>query len=360
MLNLNNLIKKIININTENNVKKFDKMFLKSNVAVISISSFILFSLFLYEENNVSIVILFLFSILLSLFVWLFFFSSFFIPFCILELLSKYNYDYPSKLILNIKLFINKIKLSKEEKDIIYQHKDLHNFMFNQESKEKLIQYIFKEYIESITNKELEEFLFFLKDNYIEKGYIKIFDKFVENQNLFGIFFNEYNNFSNQLSDKELIIFKFLNNENKIKKELEIYYESNIYHTSSLNDIISNNRYKKSLSVEQIGCKLIEKYSLKDIIDSIFLNDKTKDNQQIEIKDLMNSIEPECKILLKKFIIETILNTKDKDIIKDCEEEFLNYASELDIKNKHLLILMKEICEFKKEKFENKFNIVHI
>lgn len=129
-------------------------------------------------------------------------------------------------------------------------------------------------------------------------------------------------------------------------------------------DLIENEAFLNKLSSEQVVNKIIEKYTLKELTNTLFSNSAFNNPYfKIEIFKILNLLNNENKTLINKFIIEQILSKKEIkiiNIIEECHINFLNCAENLDIENKETLHNIKSIFLDKQLISNDNINIVHI
>lgn len=343
-MNLNNLIEKIIYVNIYENNYKNDWLF--CSYMFFSFIIVFLSLIFFFDYSSIGS---FLLSLLFSVFNCIFFIIT-------QTILPRNNIFYT----FLYKKLTKSLKLTEEEKKIIHEYSSSYEFMINFEFKNSLLNYLIKKNINTIEINNLEQFIDILKINSnLYKKYLPVlFDKIVDNKNIIQVIYPNHSDVDYQLlSKEELLLSKILNNDPTLKN---LIIES-ISINFSLNDIIENEKLREELSIEQIAQKLLERYTLKEITNTLFSNSSL--NNQLydtEISTIICLLNNENKLLITKFIIEKVLKKQDKDIIEDCYVEFFNCATNLNVKNKLALYEFKD--QFPKEQviFNNNLKIINI
>lgn len=344
--NLISLIRKIKDIKYPN----LESEFLKNILYLILPFFTIIFSFFIYifSLNDIHFFYNLVFSFFASFLLTIFFAL-------LLEHIQSIN-NYIVYKAFNSYIFKNlKVEFNKEEKKIIFNYfKDNINDL---EENDILINIIYNQ-IENLDINNLFEFLNLYKDINLNKTHFKhltnlLFKNTVQEGNLIHILFEQN---KNTLSDKELIMQNFLKNNNDFLLKVIPFLKDSIYNENSLTEIIMVPKLTKILPIKYIFVKALESYSLKEITEALF-----SDNQNFILNDLLNRLDIEQLMLLKKNVIEKVLETKDENVIINCQENFFKYALKLDLKNKDLLCLMEDKCStLNKVVIKESLNIIHI
>lgn len=319
-MNVNNLIKKIANINIKKNLNKEFTYIITVVLSITLFVSWLMSQLLDFNKEIIPIYFIFLSFI-------------FYITIYIDNYLSK-NHNFISNFLFNIKT--RSLKLTEEEKNIIKESDFFYNFTTDKKDNLFLLNYLIEKNISSINDKNLEEFLIILKEHKLYKKYIdKICNKITNHANIMRIYYPEHYVLENFVfSKEELILSKFLN-ENQA---LEISILELLYKNSSLQDFKENKTFLNQLSIEYVSKKLLESYTLKEIIHSLFFNSSLHNPfYTLEILDILNLLNDENKILIKKYFIEQVLEQDDKHLIDNCHTEFFNSSFNLNLHNKDKL-----------------------
>ncbi len=340
--NLINLIKKIKDINfeyLENYISKkfFFGLFLPI-YSIIFLSSICLINI-LNSKYYISFYILNLIFSFLS--------STFFIH---LSLKNKYIFSYvQEKTVISSITKKLKIELNKDEINILINLNDDQN---------NILILLLKEQINNLNIEDIYNFLSLYKDIELTEEIfheltLLLFNNIVKENKLIDVF---YSNKYNKLSEKELILHNFLKDNNDFLLKIIPIFKDSIYKENSFSEIILINNFTKILTTENILSKALESYSLKEITESLFLS-----NNNSSLNKLLNYLDTEKLMFLKKNVIEKVLEEKDESVIINCQEEFFKYAFKLDLKNKDLLCLMEDKCSIlNKVVIKESLNIIHI
>lgn len=344
--NLINLIKKIKDINFEYLENYIFKKFLLFTLLPI-FSIIFLASIFLINNLNSEYYIdFYIFSLIFCL-IFSFLSSIFFIH---LSLKNKYILSYlQEKFIISSITKKLKIKLNKDEINTLINLNDDQN---------NILILLLKEQIKNLNTENFYHFLNLYKDikltveNFQELTLL-LFNNIVKENKLIDVF---YSNKYNKLSEKELILHNFLKYNNDFLMKIIPIFKDSIYKENSFSEIIVINNFTKILTTEKILSKALESYSLQEITESLFLA-----NTNSNLNKLLNYLDIEQLMFLKKNVIEKVLEEKDERVIINCQEEFFKYAFKLDLKNKDLLCLMEDKCSIlNKVVIKESLNIIHI
>ncbi len=334
-MNLNNLIKKIININTS-----------KETYYFISTSFSLFFTIFLLYIGHKFYPY---FEVTFLLFSFGFMFFSGFVYFLERTIFNSFLFN----------IFTKKLKLNQEEINAIKEFTSLHYFYISCLDKHILLDNLIQKNITTIEHSYLEEFLLILKNSYFKKQYLdKICEKITNHKNLIQMVYPKISNFSYiQLSKEEEILGNFINDNQDIKKLIL----EKLYVNSSLDDFKENEYFLNGFSIEEIFNKLISQCTLKELTHSLFTSN-TSENEffKLHIFEVINLLNKENKILLNKFVTEKVLSEKDPNLIEFCHTTFLNTASDFNLQNSYLLEIYKS--KFKNEELVTNDNlkIIHI
>lgn len=341
-MNLNNLIETIINIDPENYNKKHGILLITSVCLCLFITTYIS-------------TLIFFIPVFFSIIIGLLLCSAFLILLLIVKKIENLFENMVQK-------FIKKIKLNEYENNIIKKYSNNFDFYTSKKNKDTLLDSLIKENINTIDYNNLEEFLNILKNNNLINLYLPlVIDKLNKSNISIKYFYITDENFDNNQYSKEILItLKFLNENPKFK--LLILEE--LYLNCSLSDLIENEAFLNKLSVEQLVNKITEKYTLKELTNSLFFNSAFNNPYfKIEIFNILNLLNNENKTLINKFVIEQVLSKKEIkiiNIIEDCYINFLNCADNLDIKDQHILFEIKSIFLEKQLISNNNLKILHI
>lgn len=339
-MNLNNLIQKVIEID-----------FIKNNDKELKLC--IIFTFFKMLATILIAEYLFDLSILISSIIYLFF--------CIFSIIVE-HYLLKSNNIFSKVSFKNKtkhLKLTEEEKNIINEYTFSYDFNLYYNDHNSLLNYLIEKNISEIDYNNLEEFLIILKKNNLYKKYSnQICDKITNHTNLMQIAYPEDDYSENfQFSKEELLFSKFLNKNQDIKPLIL----EKLYINCSIQELKENKNFLNQLSIENISKKLLDSYTLKEIIHSFFhYSDLNNTFFKIEILDIINLLNEENKILIKKLFIEKVLEEKDKSLIEYCYAEFFKSSFNLNLKNKNELYDLKSQFSEEQLVFNNNLKIIHI
>ncbi len=343
--NLISLIRKIKDIKYPN----LESDFLKNILYLILPFFTIIFSLSMYFlKNNTDILLNFFFSFFIS-----FMFTIFFA--LLLEHIQSIN-NYIVYKAFNSYIFKNlKVEFNKEEKKIIF---NIVKKNINYLEENYILISVIHEQIENLDTHNLLEFLNIykyinLKETHFKQLTTLLFKNTVQEGNLIHILFEQD---KKNLSDKELIMHNFLKDNNDFLLKVIPFLKDSICKENSFTEIIMTQKLTKMLPIKYIFVKALESYSLKEITEALF-----SDNKNFILNDLLNTLDMEQLMLFKKNVIEKVLETKDENVIINCQEIFLKYAAKLDLKNKDLLCLMEEKCStLNNIVIKENINIIHI
>lgn len=343
-MNLNTLIQKIINISIKIDNKEKEGFTKKNKITLTWIILFPTLILSIFTDLPIE----------MTLFLGFYFFIFITIPFFALTsyLMSKNNLV--AKFIIDI--YAKEFKLTKEEENTIKEYTLSSDFIFNHNDNKLLLDYLINKNINTLDYKNLEEFFLILQNNNLLQSYInKIYDKITNQPNLMKIVSYQIDDIV--LSKEEYLILKLLK-ENREIRRLTI---QKLYKNCSLKDVLENKYFLNDLIPEEIFNKLIQKYTLKEITHSLFSNSFNNQFFKIEISNMINLLNTENKFLFTKYIIEIVLNNTDNfDIIQCCHIDFLKFAEDLNIENKHELYLLKSKFPEKQLITNDNFKIIHI
>lgn len=343
-MNLNKLIQKIINIEVDKNYdiiskdcELINKIFLKSFYTKSKISLFgIIFLLCFYNKINLfgSFALAFSFSLLLYIF------SMMLISIIQAATQEKSKIN---KFVLNKKIKLIKLDLTTEELNIINEHTmSISSFCFIEEHN-SLLNYLINKNISSIDHNNLEEFLNILNENNLIQKYLPILvNKIEKYEDLIKIIYPlESQDLTINTTKEILIMSKFLNENPTLKKcIIDTLYE-NIF----LENIKGNSNFLNQLSSEQVVNKILEQYTLKELIHSLFHNSSFNNPYfKSEISNIINLLNQQNKDLLSKSLIEKVLTQKiftTLNTLEFCNSDFLQLAENLNIENKQQLYLLK-------------------